>query len=145
MGSALGAAKTAARRTGLSLSDYQARVAAGEKWCTGCKAWHRRGDFPRDRSRSDGLKAKCLVADHGTPRAARDPLREAARRAVAYAVRTGRLAHAGDVPCTDCGHFNGDRRHEYDHFLGYEPEHHLSVEPVCTTCHAERECQRRVR
>lgn len=56
-------------------------------------------------------------------------------------VRTGRRVHPNELPCTDCGHIHtpGQRRHEYDHHLGYAPEHHLDVEPVCTSCHANRD------
>lgn len=145
MGSALGVAKTAAARTGLSLDDYQRRVASGLKWCTAHKDWHPVGDFPRDRTRGDGRKARCLASEHGKPRAERNPLHERARKAVAYAVRTGELPNPNRLLCLDCGHLGADRRHEYDHHNGYEPDHHLDVEPVCTTCHADREVRRRVR
>lgn len=66
--------------------------------------------------------------------------REQARQRVNVLVRTGRMTHPNDIPCADCGHAHvaGERRHEYDHFKGYAPEHHLSVESVCTTCHAAR-------
>jgi len=40
MGSALGILKVAAGRIGISLDEYQARRAGGEKWCTACRAWH---------------------------------------------------------------------------------------------------------
>lgn len=59
-GNALGALKNAARQTGLSLEDYQARVSNGEKWCTGCKDWHPRSVFTLDNSRSDGLTSTCI-------------------------------------------------------------------------------------
>lgn len=147
-GRRLGVLKTAARRVGLPLAEYSARVANGEKWCTGCKAWHPATDFPVDRSRGDGRRAKCLAAERGKPRIARDPAHEAARRAVAYAIKTGRLEHPNSLPCADCGHLGAgghrSRRHEYDHFLGYAPEHRLDVQPVCTLCHADRERARRV-
>jgi hypothetical protein len=32
----------------------------------------------------------------------------------------------------------GERRHEYDHHLGYAAEHHGDVEAVCTVCHRAR-------
>lgn len=62
MGSATGARKAAATRVGLTLQEYEARVAAGEKWCTACKEWHQRDAFDVDRSRSDGLSAKCAAS-----------------------------------------------------------------------------------
>lgn len=141
MGSAAGVMKTAARRVGLPLADYEARIAAGEKWCTGCKAWHPVAGFPVDRSRGDGRRAHCLIAERGRPRVQRDPAHEAARHAVLRAVKAGRLPAAADVPCSDCGHEAGlgERRHEYDHVKGYAREHWLTVEAVCTLCHADRE------
>jgi hypothetical protein len=142
MGSAIGALKVAAVRTGHTVEEYQAKVAVGLKWCTAHRDWHPRPEFAVDRSRGDGLKAKCLAADRGKPRWPRDPLKEKARSAVSAAVRFQRLPHPNSVPCMDCGHeasADEPRRHEYDHYLGYEPEHHLDVQPVCTICHATRE------
>ncbi len=145
-GNATGVLKTAAKRVGLTVHEYQAHIAAGEKWCYRCKAWHSVSAFPLDRSRGDSRKSSCLESWRGrrSPQK-RDPTRERARAAVKHAVRTGRIPHPNAVPCTDCGHrwSPGERRHENDHHRGYSPEHRLSVEPVCTTCHADREKKRR--
>lgn len=64
-----------------------------------------------------------------------------ARQRINVEVRTGKRPHPNTLPCTDCGHTwaEGERRHEYDHHLGYGAEHHYDVEPVCTTCHAARD------
>jgi hypothetical protein len=64
-----------------------------------------------------------------------------ARQRINVEVRTGRRPHPNELPCTDCGHIwrDGERRHEYDHYRGYAPDHHLDVEPVCTDCHAKRD------
>lgn len=53
----------------------------------------------------------------------------------------GRRPHPNTMPCNDCGHVwsEGERRHEYDHHLGYAAEHHYDVEVVCTMCHAQRD------
>lgn len=69
-----------------------------------------------------------------------------ARRRVNYLVEQGRMPHPNTLPCTDCGHIwcEGESRHEYDHYLGYEVQHQLSVEPVCSACHHQREAERRV-
>lgn len=64
-----------------------------------------------------------------------------ARATVTHAVNRGVLPHPNTLPCTDCQHTvtsDADRRHEYDHFQGYAPEHHMSVEAVCTRCHKRR-------
>lgn len=76
------------------------------------------------------------------PMRARDGDAVQARQRINVEVRTGYRPHPNTLPCTDCGHVwkPGERRHEYDHHLGYAPEHHLSVEPVCTLCHAARDC-----
>ncbi len=64
-----------------------------------------------------------------------------ARARVNQLVRKGDLPHPNSLPCTDCGHVwaEGERRHEYDHPSGYVAEHHLTVESVCTRCHAKRD------
>ncbi len=164
MGSAAGALKTAAARVGLTLAEYEARIANGEKWCTGCKAWLPRGSFVADLSRGDGLKARCRDCDTRAAIAvivkplrlspiwrgrryvdARDGDQKQARRRVNHLVDMGLLPRPNTLACMDCGHVwaRGQRRHEYDHHLGYAPEHHEDVEPVCTTCHHVREENRR--
>lgn len=75
------------------------------------------------------------------PKAPRDGDRKQARQRINVEVRTGRRPHPNTLPCARCGHVwgPGERRHEYDHYLGYAAEHHLDVEPVCTTCHAAKD------
>lgn len=55
------------------------------------------------------------------------------------------MPHPNTLPCKDCGHEwrEGERRHEYDHYLGYGAEHHYIVESVCTLCHAKRDSARK--
>lgn len=144
-GTADGALKTAAKRTGLSVEEYLARTSAGGKWCTACKAWHPIDAFPRDRTRGDGRRARCLASDRGKGQRDVDPQRQKAYNALKRALHNGTVRPANEHPCTDCGHVwtPGDRRHEYDHARGYDDMHLLDVEPVCTTCHAAREMQRR--
>jgi hypothetical protein len=79
------------------------------------------------------------------PHAPRDGDKVQARQRINVEVRTGRRAHPNTKLCKDCGHEwkLGERRHEYDHYRGYEPEHHYDVEPVCTTCHAKRDSKRK--
>ncbi len=48
-----------AGRLGLELAEYEAMLAAGRKWCTGCQAWHTKSVFGRNRARNDGLQTHC--------------------------------------------------------------------------------------
>jgi hypothetical protein len=165
-GRKLGAFKTAAVKIGVGFDEYKSRIDSGERWCTSCKQWHPRGAFGSDASRSDGLAAHCLSSRktgrprgwHGrpninpltgrpgtTPHPPRDGDRKQARQKVNIEVRNGRMPRPNDLPCADCGHVwnEGERRHEYDHFMGYGAQHHFDVEPVCTRCHHARERRRR--
>lgn len=47
------------RLQGLTPEEYQANIESGLKWCFHCKQWRPRGSFAMDRSRADGLRAKC--------------------------------------------------------------------------------------
>lgn len=67
-----------------------------------------------------------------------------ARQRINVEVRSGRRPHPNTLPCADCAHVwkEGERRHEYDHHLGYEAAHHYDVEPVCTKCQRRRSVER---
>lgn len=56
-----GARKSAAKRAGLTLEAYMAKIAAGEKHCTRCKEWRSVNLFGSDASRPDGRAYTCLV------------------------------------------------------------------------------------
>lgn len=75
------------------------------------------------------------------PAPAREGDKRQARRRVNHEVETGRRPHPNTLPCADCGHvwIDGERRHEYDHHLGYDAAHHGDVQAVCTTCHHLRD------
>jgi hypothetical protein len=150
-----GAFKHAASRLGMTLAAYKERATA-EKWCTGCKKWHPKGDFLKDVSRSDGLASTCRKGRKtryrrtykSRPRPLpgrsfvdpRDGDKKQARRRANHLVDVGVLPRPDSLPCADCGHVcsTGGRRHEYDHYLGYGATHHEDVEAVCTTCHKTR-------
>ncbi len=151
-----GALKIAAQRIGTSLRAYKGRVSRGEKWCTLCKKWHRRSMFAKDSTRYDGLVSSCrksksadykrryVPSDRPPPTPGRSfvPARDGdklqARRRVNFFVESGLIPHPNDVPCEHCGHtYDGKRRHEYHHHLGYDAEHHEDVIVVCTLCHRE--------
>lgn len=92
------------------------------------------------RARSNPLTGRPGPAPHP----ARDGDKVQARQRINVEVRSGRRPHPNTLACVDCGHVHavGERRHEYDHHKGYAAEHHLEVEPVCTTCHAQRDSER---
>src|SRR5215831_16696013 len=153
-----GAMKARAKALGMTLVDYKGMLAAGQKWCTGCKAWHAREQFGVDRTRSDGLASACLDSRHtGNPRGwagrprinplsgrpgpmakPRDGDRLQARACVNRMVRTGRLPRPDAMVCVDFG----SRARIYDHYLGYAAEHHVDVEPVCDNCDGVRRSSR---
>ena len=161
MGTADGALRTAAARVGLGANEYLDRVNKGLRYCFRCRDWHEATDFGKDASRVGGLARSCRRSRNAAARQQRQPRprpvpgrrfvparggdQQQARRRVNHLVDVGLLAHPNDLPCADCAHLwsGGERRHEYDHHLGYAPEHHESVEPVCTTCHHARETARR--
>lgn len=130
------------------------------KFCGGCQEAKPLTDFARDRSRRDGRTYRCRLCRNARSRAtyvpklrevgrqfvaARDGDVKQARRRVNYLVEAGLLPAPNSLPCVDCGHVwtEGERRHEYDHHLGYAAEHHENVEVVCTGCHHVREQERR--
>lgn len=78
------------------------------------------------------------------PQPARDGDKKQARQRVNVEVRTGRRPHPNTLSCVDCCHVwrEGERRHEYDHHLGYQAENHLDVQPVCTRCQRRRSVDR---
>lgn len=143
--------------TGISWTD--------RKWCTSCKTHHHRREFGKDKSRGDGLAARCLASRRsGNPKGwhskpcinsitgkpgpapshPRDGDKTQARQRINVEVRTGYRPHPNKLPCADCGHIwkLGERRHEYDHHMGYSPENHYEAEAVCTTCHRKRSVKR---
>jgi hypothetical protein len=153
-GTAIGAIKTAAKLIGISEEEYRLRRASGDKWCRGCKDWHPRTAFGIDRNRSDGLAAICLFAKAAEQRLSyspkprpspgrrfvpiRDSDKRQAQHRVNHLVNVGLLPRPSNILCCDCGHGGPGRRHEYDHYLGYSPEHHEHVQAVCSSCHRKR-------
>jgi hypothetical protein len=162
MGSAAGSLAAAANRVGLTVTEYQDRVNAGLRWCFRDQAWESAESFGKDSSRTDGLARSCRRSTNAASRRnylpkgrpkpgrrfapARDGDKVQARRRIDHLINIGLLPDPNELPCSDCGHRTGpgERRHEYDHHLGYDAEHHEDVEAVCTTCHYARERERGV-
>jgi len=157
-----GARRTAAKHAGISFAEYLDLESAGQKRCTACKTWHDLSAFALDRTRHDGLTAQCRESRNGRARRAyvpqprrvfrgrsfvpaRDGDRKQAERRINYFVEAGLIPPPNSQPCIDCGHVwkRGGKRHEYDHYLGYAPQNHEQVQPVCSTCHHRREIERR--
>ena len=53
--------KSAAKRIGVTVSEYISRCRDSQKWCSRCRAWHDISRFNADRSRGDGLTASCRI------------------------------------------------------------------------------------
>jgi len=152
-----GAFKIAAKKVGISIDEYNSYVSRGLKWCIGCRKWHEKSVFGKDKSRWDGLSAICIESRSKRSRTlykpkprqpkgrsfipARNGDKIQARGRINYFVTCGLIPHPNELPCTDCGHIfkKGGRRHEYDHHKGYAAQHHEDVEPVCSMCHATRD------
>ena len=73
----------------------------------------------------------CRDAGHIPPHQQRGTGKHFAGTAVAFAIRTGKLAAPGGLCCTDCG----GAAIEYDHRDYNQP---LLVEPVCRSCNLKR-------
>lgn len=149
----VGAWTTAAKLLGISLEEYRGRKANGLKHCTACKEWKEIGSFGLDSSREDGLAASCLDCRkkkhkaNYTPRprhasgrryaVARDGDKLQARGRVNHLINIGAIPDPNALPCVLCGHIwkKGERRHEYDHHLGYDAQNHEKVRALCSTCH----------
>jgi len=65
-------------------------------------------------------------------------IKEIAHHKVKDAWRRGDIAKARELQCVDCS----KQALDYDHYLGYEPQHWLDVEPVCRSCHILRSLKR---
>lgn len=155
-GRRFGRIKQFCKKNNISLNDYLENVSKGIKWCTGCKTWHNVTSFRIDKSRYDGYSAICAQMRNKISRSVYSPKprpsngrrfvpprnedRKQARRRVNYLVESRLIPHPNELPCFDCGHIwnEGERRHEYDHYKGYEIENHESVQSVCSTCHYKR-------
>lgn len=160
-----GAKKAAVRKTagkaGISVEQYLQKVSSGLKWCPNCKSSlslelfqnHKRRDgekYSYCKNCANSKSRECYQRRLSSPNKMlerkivlpRDGDKKQARYRVNKEVEKGKIPHAQTVACIDCGHVGTDRRHHYDHYLGYAGINHLVVECVCITCHQERERQR---
>lgn len=55
---------------GIPFEAYRQHVEAGQKWCSGCRAWHRWQAFGARASRLDGLDIECREHRNARSRAA---------------------------------------------------------------------------
>lgn len=112
----MGGNKRVAAQLGMSIDEYMAKCASGEKFCWRCQAWHPRTDFNRDSSRTDGLDTSCRESRNKAMRDSyestarvskkgeffvptRDGDKQQARARVNQHVRTGLLPDPNDIPC----------------------------------------------
>jgi hypothetical protein len=152
----LAAKKSAAKRLGIPIENYLEKINLNFKWCSVCQSWVTMDNFNQNRNALDGKDKICRecrrLADKSRykqveqrklrSKPPRDGDKKQARNTVGSAVRCGKIPPAITLPCFDCGHIGGDRKHEYDHYKGYAGTNHLDVQCVCVPCHAKREKQR---
>ncbi len=148
MGSKAGAIKVAAGRLGISFQEYMERINNDYTCCTICGAWKKNDEFCKDRSRPRGIAKRCKSCSAGITRRKsmrarqsraekRDGDYRQARARINADVRLGLRPNPNELYCAKCGHKGEDKRHEYHHVMGYSPEHHNDVLPLCTICHQE--------
>ncbi len=138
MGSIISVQKISAQKIGISYEEYLDKLSQGLKWCWKCKTWKLKEMFGIDKNRHDGLHAVCQLCRRtqtGLPKLpSKQSLDKQARTAVGYAVTSGRLVKASQLPCFDCG----KQAREYDHYKGYEKENWFAIQAVCSSCHKKR-------
>jgi hypothetical protein len=149
-----GALKIAAGKTGLGIDEYTQKIKSGQKWCSGCKDWHPRNCFGKDRSAYDGLCGTCIdfrntrsrkkykkknrASKKGTRLVkTRDGDKRQARARINHLIRLGLLPDPNTRVCSSCRNTKKSKRNEYHHHKGYAAEHHESVIVLCSVCHAE--------
>ncbi len=152
-----GAALIAAKKGGISLKKYNSLIEKGFKKCSLCKKWINKELFNKDITRVDHLSTICRSCEKirhknkyvSKPRPAKGRRfilprandKKQARGRINYLIEAGLLDNPNNVKCVDCGHLSkiDNRRHEYDHHLGYGENNHEIVEVVCSKCHHRRE------
>jgi len=147
MPSAIGFKKIAAGRIGIEYSEYCANLDAGLKWCSYGRHWTNINRFPPDSSRIDGKAQACKpchVKFHRSlkrkpTKSDREKLKIQAKNKVNNTIRAGKLPKASTIPCSKCGHFGNDKKHQYHHHKGYEEQFHLDVVVLCIRCHCIEE------
>ena len=156
-----GATLIAVKKIGISLREYNRLVSIGLKRCSYCKIWLDRKLFNSDVTRHDRLSPVCkncrkkqyrmkYVPKKRVSRLGcryvivRDGDKLQARARINHLIDVGLLPKPNDLPCIDCGHLwkIGERRHEYDHYNGFEGKYHETVEVVCSRCHHKREVKK---
>lgn len=140
MGSRLGVQRGAARRAGVTFTEYLRLRKQNLKYCWKCEDWHTLAEFGKDSSRADGLSSTCLETRrvkskalfYGGPPTAAHAWRAA--DAVRAAIIRGDLPPVRERLCVDCC----ARARHYHHENGYEKEALLDVVPLCFSCHRKR-------
>lgn len=70
-GKVLGAYKSAAKKTGVTLEVWMTRRASGEKWCFRCRSWKKHEMFSIDRSRAGRKTSSCKACSSQASTASR--------------------------------------------------------------------------
>ena len=102
MGSRQGAEKSAAAKVGVSVQEWRARRAAGERWCYCCRLWLPAGDFSADASRATQHASNCRKCQSFKSVATR----------YGVSLEEARRLRSGDGTCAICGR---NQKLEVDH------------------------------
>lgn len=129
------------------------------KQCSKCKQSKPLSEFHRNRSKKDGYHNQCKICRSVYAKSDKaklhqkkyqqsqkgkstyckvsrnyrinNPEKTKARHSIDYAKTSGKLSHPDTLQCNYCP----NQAQEYHHYLDYEPEHRLDVQPVCKKCH----------
>lgn len=132
-----GVIKLMAKKSGVSVQEFNKNQQDGLKWCYKCKSWLPCTEFGIDKSRWDGRFAICRSCRHVKDRKKRrliapsEKVRNQASNAVRTAIKQGRMVRADKLPCFYCT----GKAVEYHHYKGYSERNWLNVKAACKKCH----------
>ena len=115
MGSIVGVIKVAAKRIGVTEDEYRKRRSMGQKWCTYCKKWRDKNQFPSDSSRGDALAKNCRDCNSARSSASR------------YGISINEVRRLWKQPCGICGR-KAKMEIDHDHKTG------IVRGPLCNRC-----------
>lgn len=105
-GRRLGAAKSAAKKTGVFLETWLLNREMGKNWCFRCRAWKNQSEFAMDRSRLSGYASQCK------------PCVSIASKATLYKISAEKVRSLSHQPCGICGREGASMAIDHCHKTG---------------------------